>query len=103
MFPDLCLLYVPAAWFSGGRRSAIMNPSHMPASDTWVEGADLDPRSEEEWAALERAGLRLLEYTLERYRGVRARAAHRPVPARVRQALAERPPRKGLGIEAALG
>lgn len=79
------------------------NPSHTPANEAWVEGADLDPRSEEEWAALQRAGLRLLEYTLDRYRGLRARAAHRPVPARVRQALAERPPRDGLGIEAALG
>jgi aromatic-L-amino-acid/L-tryptophan decarboxylase len=80
-----------------------MSLSHPPVSDASAEGADLDPRSEEEWAALERAGLRLLKDTLERYRGVHARVAHEPVPARVKHALAERPPREGLGIEAALG
>jgi aromatic-L-amino-acid/L-tryptophan decarboxylase len=79
-----------------------MSLSQPLTSDAGVEGADLDPRGEEEWAALQRAGLRLLDYTIERYRGLRARSAHEPVPARVKQALAEAPPRHGLGVEAAL-
>jgi aromatic-L-amino-acid/L-tryptophan decarboxylase len=79
-----------------------MSLSQLPASDDGVEGADLDPRSEEEWAELERAGLRLLQYTLGRYRGLRSRAAHEPVPDRVKHALAGAPPRDGLGVEAAL-
>jgi aromatic-L-amino-acid decarboxylase len=80
-----------------------MSSSHPPPSEAWAEAADLDPRDEEEWAAVERAGRRLLEDTLERYRGLRTRSAHDPVPSRVKQALAEVPPREGLGIEAALG
>lgn len=80
-----------------------MSRSHQPTNEALAEGADLDPRSEEEWAALERAGRRLLEYTLERYRGLHARTAYEPVPTRVKHALAEAPPREGLGIEAALG
>lgn len=80
-----------------------MSPSHPLTREASVEGADLDPRNEEEWAALRRAGLRLLDATLERYRGLRAHSAYAPVPARVKQALAEAPSRDGLGVEAALG
>src|SRR5687767_5665473 len=79
-----------------------MSLSHALTSEAGVDDAGLDPRSEEEWAALERAGRRLLECTIERYRSLRARSAYEPVPARVKQALAEAPPREGLGIEAAL-
>lgn len=68
-----------------------------------VEGASLDPRDDQEWAALERAGRRLLEQALARHRDVEAaHPAHAPVPARIKQALAEAPSREGLGVEAAL-
>jgi len=70
--------------------------------EAFGENACLDPRSAEEWAALERAGRRLLEHTLERYRVLGDRPAYKPVPARVKQALSEAPPRAGLGVEAAL-
>ncbi|HTV24835.1 MAG TPA: pyridoxal-dependent decarboxylase [Polyangiaceae bacterium] len=67
-----------------------------------MDGADLDPRNEDEWAALQRAGQRLLEHTLERYRQLRDRPVYEPVPARVKQSLTAAPPREGLGVEAAL-
>lgn len=79
-----------------------MRQSSPQTSGASADNACLDPRSAEEWAALERAGRRLLEHTLERYRSLGEATAYEPVPPRVKQALSEAPPRAGLGVEAAL-
>lgn len=63
------------------------------------EERDLDPETDEEWAALRRAALRLLEHELDAHRGLRTGACYRAPPPDVATELRERPSPGGLDIE----
>jgi aromatic-L-amino-acid/L-tryptophan decarboxylase len=63
---------------------------------------DLDPRNPEEWQAVRRAGYRLVDQLVLRHQQLRDEPCWRAMPAELRAALQQEPPRDGLGIEAAL-
>lgn len=61
----------------------------------------LDPESEEEWAALRRAALRVLDHVLAQHRGLRDAPCFRAPSPEARAGLSL-PPGPGIGIEAAV-
>jgi aromatic-L-amino-acid decarboxylase len=79
-----------------------MNEPPPRFEDELSDDASLDPRSDVEWQALERAGQRLLEHALTQHRTLHAGAVFRSMPAEAKQALRQPPPRQGMGVEAAL-
>ena len=64
-----------------------------------IEERGLDPETNEQWAALRRAALRLLEHELDAHRGLTTGPCYRPPPAHVATALRERPSAQGIDIE----
>lgn len=61
----------------------------------------LDPTTEEEWASLRRLGHRMVDEVVDLHRGIRDRAAWRPVPDDVRRRLKEPLPREGSSADEA--
>jgi aromatic-L-amino-acid/L-tryptophan decarboxylase len=64
------------------------------------EERSLDPETEEQWAALRRAAIRLIDHELGAHRGLASAACYRPPPDPVRAALRQRPGARGMDVEA---
>ena len=62
----------------------------------------LDPRSDEEWEAVRRAGHRLVDRMVEQHRALVPEGAWKPMPDEARHAIAEPAPAEGLGVEEAM-
>jgi glutamate/tyrosine decarboxylase-like PLP-dependent enzyme len=64
-----------------------------------IEERGLDPETDEQWAALRRAALRLIEHELEAHRELTEAPCYRAPPAHVAAALRERPSAEGMDVE----